>query len=60
MKQYNEIAVAKSGKDAKKGTTVDELKSKLGKANWSSDTSYSWYTNYTKSNYFRVTINDQD
>ncbi|HIZ96906.1 MAG TPA: DUF1307 domain-containing protein [Candidatus Ligilactobacillus excrementavium] len=60
MKQYNEIAVAKSGKEAKKGTTVDELKDKLGKADRSSDTSYTWYTNYTETNYFRVTVNDQD
>ena len=51
MKQYNEIAVAKSGKEAKKGTTVDELKDKLGKADRSSDTSYTWYTNYTETNY---------
>ena len=60
MKQYNEIAVAKSGKEAKKGTTVVELKDKLGKADRSSDTSYTWYTNYTETNYFRVTVNDQD
>lgn len=60
MKQYNEVAVAKSGKEDKKGTTVNELKDKLGKADRSSDTSYTWYTNYTKSDYFRVTINDKD
>lgn len=57
MKQYNDVQVSK---DNKGGTTLDDLKDKFGKPDNSSSSTYTWYTNYTHSGYFRVSTNDKD
>lgn len=59
MDQYNSIKIT-YGSTA--GTTVTEMTKKLGKPDTTPATSsgsYTWYTNYTKTGYLRVTVNDK-
>ncbi|GKS81474.1 hypothetical protein LPAF129_11600 [Ligilactobacillus pabuli] len=60
MDQFNSIKLAK---DKQAGTTVDELTKEFGKpdntSEGSASGSYTWYTNYTKTGYVRVSTNDK-
>lgn len=60
MKQYNAIKLAD---DDKTGTTLAEVTKTMGKPDssteGSSSSTYTWYTNYAKSSYLYVSVNDK-